>query len=214
MAVTHTDTEPAPEAERDEQLARHLVDSGRLSEAALDRARRVGDSTGEALPGLLLKLGLLSERDLAEALAHLHGITVVQGEDYPAVALYEDRLSPRFLREARVLPLHVDEQGLHLAMADPGDNFAREAMSLVANVQIHAYAAVPAELEQAIERLYGDSAGRLDAEDGDTALEDGLDTDIERLKDLASEAPVVRFVNRTITHAIDMPASPIHLDPF
>ncbi len=198
----------------EESLAARLVEKGRLSAAALERAQRVRETTGEALAGLLLKLGLLSERDLAEALADLHGCKLVTAEDYPAVALFEDRLSTRFLREARILPLHQDSEGLCLAMADPADRFAREAMALVAGVPVHPRVAVPGELEQAIERLYGGGGERLEA-DGELGdgLDEGLDGDIERLKDMASEAPVVRLVNRIITQAIERRASDIHLEP-
>jgi len=204
------------ETERDARLAEHLVATGRLAEAALERARRVRHSTGEALPGLLLKLGLLSERDLAEALAEVHARPLVQSDDYPAVALYEDRLSPRFLREAKVLPLYQDDSGLHLAMADPGDDFAREAIALMAGVPVHPRVAVPAELERAIEQLYSEGEERLEAgaEPASDSLGGDVETDIERLRDQASEAPVVRLVNRIITQAIEQRASDIHLEPF
>jgi general secretion pathway protein E len=40
------------------------------------------------------------------------------------------------------------------------------------------------------------------------------DDDIEHLKDLSSEAPVIRLVNLMITRAVDGRASDIHIEPF
>jgi len=205
-------------AARDAALATTLRDGGRLGSAALARAQRAAQASGETLPAVLLKLGLLSERDLAAALAELYHLPQVGPEDYPAVALFPDRLSLRFLRQSRVLPLALDETGLHLAMADPGDRFACEALALVAEAPVHPRVAVPAELEQAIERLYAAEAPAV-AEDGTASLsgaglDDGADTDVARLKDEASEAPVIRLVNRIIAEAIEGRASDIHLEPF
>ena len=208
--------ERADPQERNAALGTTLVESGRLASASLARAQRAAAASGEALPAVLLKLGLLSERDLAEALAELYRLPRVAPEDYPAEALFADRLSLRFLRESRVLPLALDETGLHLAMADPGDRFACEALALVAEAPVHPRVAVPAELEQAIERLYAPEAPAVGAQAGAaaSALDDGEETDIARLKDEASEAPVIRLVNRIIAEAIEGRASDIHLEPF
>jgi len=198
--------------DRDGQLADRLLAEGRIEESALDRARRVAASTGEGLPEVLLKLGLLGERDLARTLAEVHACPLLGPDDFPAEPLYADKLSPRFLREARVLPVAESEGALQLAMADPGDGFAREAMALLAESPVAACAAVPAELEQAIERLYaaGEPAGDAVAE----SLESSVEDDVARLRDMASEAPVIRLVNRIIQQAIEQRASDIHLEPF
>jgi len=207
----------AGDRDRDEVLAAHLVDAGRLLPETLERTRRVGASTGESLAGLLLKLGLLAERDLAQALSEVHGCRVVPGEEFPDSPLEIEKLSPRFLRDHRVLPLAVHENRLVLAMADPGDEYVRGAIALAAGMPVAAQAAIPTEIEQAIARLYGqiDAAGVTDAEGAmDQAIDEALETDIERLRDLASEAPVVRLVNRIIADAVERRASDIHLEPF
>lgn len=203
--------------DRDSRLAEHLTRSGRIQRGTLERAERVRASTGEPLSSLLLKLGLMSERDLAQAMAELYDMPLAGEDDFPDAPLFEERLSPRFLREARVLPLAQDGEGLHIAMADPGDSFAREAMALVAKAPLVVRVSVPTELDQAIERLYGEGE-KIEAEDEEVGVkadfDSGVDTDIERLKDLASEAPVIRLVNRIITQATEMRASDIHLEPF
>ena len=74
---------------------------------------------------------------------------------------------------------------------------------------------VPADIEAAIERLYGDHGapdGMIEGGDGQDQAA-ALD-DIEHLRDLASEAPVVRVVNRLIADAVEQRASDIHVEPF
>jgi general secretion pathway protein E len=195
-----------------------LVSRGSLERAGLERARRLSDSGGERLQVLLPKLGLVSERDLAEALAELLELRLVGSADFPEVPLLEDRLSPRFLRESHVLPIAEGPEGLVLAMADPLDRYALDALSLISGSEVSACVAEPSELEAAIERLYAQGGGglnRLVEEVGETA-EEGveLDLDVERLKDLASEAPVIRLVNHLISKASEARASDVHIEAF
>ena len=103
-------------------MGAHLVERGKLDGAGLERAVRLAGSSGERLGSLLPKLGLVSERDLAEALSGLLDLPLVGPADFPETPLLEEKLSPRFLRESRVLPLSEGEDGLVLAMADPLDD--------------------------------------------------------------------------------------------
>jgi general secretion pathway protein E len=169
----------------------------------------------------LPKLGLVAERDIAAAASAILKLPLVAARDYPAAPLLEDRLSARFLQEARVLPLAEEDGALAVAMANPLDGYALDALRLTAGKPIRPRVAVPAELEAAIERLHGrgrGGPGGAPAEGGTEGLaglaDDGLEPDIERLKDLASEAPVIRLVNQLIARASEQRASDIHIEPF
>jgi general secretion pathway protein E len=70
--------------------------------------------------------------------------------------------------------------------------------------------ALPIELEAALDRLYPEAEAAAEAPTHDDANED----DAERLKDLASEAPVIRLVNQIIAKAVETSASDIHIEPF
>ncbi len=193
-----------------------LIERGKLDQANFERAMRLREGSGERLNALLPKLGLVSERDLAQALSDRLGLPLVTAADFPDVPLLEDKLSPRFLRESHVLPLSDDADGLVLAMADPLDSYAADAIRLISGRELLPRVAEPAELDAAIERLYGDGAaelGRIVEEVGDGEQEN-LDVDVERLKDLASEAPVIRLVNQMITRAVEARASDIHIEAF
>jgi general secretion pathway protein E len=200
-------------AQFERELGEALVRSGRLDARGLDRAFRLRSNASEGLIELLPRLGLISERDLAEAIADHLGLPLVAQRDYPDFPVFEDKISARFLRDAHVLPLSIDPDGISLAMADPLSRFAIDAVRLITKQAVKPRVAVPAELEAAIDRLHGkdQTAAAQLIEVAGSAEDDLLDAD--RLKDLASEAPVIRLVNHLIFKAIEQRASDIHIEP-
>jgi general secretion pathway protein E len=193
-----------------------LIERGRLDAGGLERALRVQQETGEKLGSLLVTLGLVAQRDVAEALASQLGLPLVEAAGYPELPILEERISARFLREARALPLSEDEHELALAMADPTDAYTISAFEMVTGRKVRPLVAIPTELESALERLYGQGKSALGALVGDVEHRDDLafDADIQQLKDLASEAPVIRLVSLIITNALETRASDIHIEPF
>ena len=162
---------------------------------------------------MLIQLGLLTERGLAEAYAELLHLPVAGAARYPTGApLLADCLPARFLRQARSVPVALDDDVVVLATADPLDTFTPAAVAAATGRRVALEVAVPIELEAALERLYPtqDAAADAPAEDAGTPLED----DTERLRDLASEAPVIRLVNQILTRAVETNASDVHFEPF
>jgi len=198
----------------DRALGDLLVKRGKIDARGLERALRARGDGKDSLLDLLPKLGLAAERDLAEAAAQVLALPLVGARDYPAVPLFDDKLSARFLRESRVLPLADDGEAVAVAMANPLDRYALDAVRLIAGREVKARVAVPAELEAAIERLYGRNRPSATTVGGDGDDDESMEPDVERLKDLASEAPVIRFVNQLITRASEQRASDIHIEPF
>jgi len=193
-----------------------LIERGKLDAAGLERALRLQQETHEKLGALLVTLGLCAQRDVAEALAAQLGLPLVEAAGYPELPILEERVSARFLREARALPLEEDEHELALAMADPTDAYTIGAFEMVTGRKVTPRVAIPTELESALERLYGAGRSALGQIVGDVEQRDELsfDADVQQLKDLASEAPVIRLVSLIITNALETRASDIHIEPF
>ena len=199
------------------KLGTTLVESGAIDRRTLDRARRVASETGGRLDQVLTQLGLMSDRGLAEALAELIAAPVVVASDYPDRPLFHDCLKAKFLRRARALPIAATDDRATLAMADPLDVFTRDAVAAALGRPVAIAVAIPVELEAALDRLYAELAESGDAEEMlDEVLPDAepAEEDAERLKDLASEAPVIRLVNQLIARAVETRASDVHLEPF
>ena len=114
------------------KLGTCLVDSGAIDRRTLDRARRVAAETGARLDQVLTQLGLVSDRGLAEAFAQLTAAPLVGAGDYPDAPLFHDRLKPKFLRRVRAMPIAASDDRATLAMADPLDAYALEAVAFAA----------------------------------------------------------------------------------
>ncbi|MFO1153825.1 MAG: type II secretion system ATPase GspE [Rhodospirillales bacterium] len=200
----------------EEALVTRLADGGHIDRQGIDRARRLAAEGDEPLRTIFVKLGMVAERTLAEAFTEVLGLPLVEAEDYPDEAVLGDQISPRFLKESHILPIAHDEGTVTLAMVDPLDEFAARAVAVATHRRVLRRVAVPADLERVYDRLYGKG------DVGISQIVEGLgdtrgaetDEDAERLKDLASEAPVIRLVNLLITRAVEVHASDIHIEPF
>jgi general secretion pathway protein E len=195
-----------------------LVERGRLDPANLERALKLQEGESrEKIGVILMRLGMVSGRDLADALADQLDIPIAQPTDYPELPLMEERISAKFLRDAQAVPLREDDEELALAIADPTDSYVLSAVQMAAGKRVRPYIAAPNEIDAALERLYGGGRSTMGTiVDNIASREEGDDEfgDIAHLKDLASEAPVIRLVNLLLTKALESRASDIHIEPF
>jgi len=199
------------------RLGEILIERGKLDAPTLDRALRLQQESGEKLGALLVTLGVVAQREIAEALAQQLDLPMMDVAAYPEFPILEERVSARFLREMRALPVREDDNEVALAMADPTDNYTIGALEMVTGRTVRALVAIPTELESALERLYGSGKSAQSQVIGDVETrvdEFDFNADVQQLKDLASEAPVIRLVSLIITNALDMRASDIHVEPF
>lgn len=196
------------------ELSELLLRNGKIDRGGLERAGALAGVSGERLDVVLTRLGLVSERDMAAALAEQLSLPLAALADYPERPLLGEKVTTRFLRASRVLPLREHAAHLDLAMADPLDSYALEAIRLLAGKEIRPVVAIPAELDAALDRLYGSLKPAAEIATAALAGEGVASADIERLRDLASEAPVIRLVNGLISRAVGERASDIHIEPF
>jgi len=203
-----------PQADVALALGDRLVARGKLSSADLERARLLAEDGG--LVPVLLRLGLVSEQDVAELLAELLGLPMAGPADYPAVPVMEEQLAPRFLRQYRVVPLEVGDEGIEIALANPLDDYVIRAIELFSGKAVSCRIGLPSEIDAALDRLYGGGRTAMDQIVGDIipAGEGEREEDVAHLKDLASEAPVIRLVSLIIERAVEQGASDIHIEPF
>ncbi len=200
------------------RLGEWLIENGKLSPPDLERALRLQDEAGEheRIGALLLKLGMVSGRDIAETLAAQLSLPLAELADYPEIPLLEEKVSVRFLKDAKAIPLHENEHELVLALVDPLDQYVINAFRLLSQRNVSVRVAVPDDVETVFDRLYGSGKTSMGEIVGDieTLDEERISDDVQQLKDIASEAPVIRLVNLIIGHALEARASDIHIEPF
>jgi general secretion pathway protein E len=188
-------------------LDRLVLERGLAPAETVARARLVQSETGEPFDTVLTRLGMVSEQALARAIAEAVGLRIATAADFPAEPLAAERLSARFLRDARAVPLRETPTAVEVAFVDPLSSDARHALAFALQRPIVPLVARSGDMEAALDRLYPEAlAGPGEAGEADEA-------DVERLKDLSSDAPVVRAVNALIGRAVESQASDIHIEP-
>jgi general secretion pathway protein E len=193
------------------RLGEILIERKLISEEDLERALELQKERGDKLGKTLVDMGFVAMRDVLAALADQLGVALVAIDGPPSVSSETEALSPRFLRQSRCLPVGRDDHTVTLAMADPLDVETIAAVRNCTGLKINTVLAAEQEILDAIDKYYGQSArGETDLlADGSEASED-----LAHLRDMASEAPVIRQVNAIIAQAVEKRASDIHLEPF
>jgi general secretion pathway protein E len=177
-----------------------------LPEEAIARALVVQGESGERLDAVLTRLGLLSEDLLARTLADASGLPLIEATDFPAEPIEGPPVSVAFLHDQRALPVARGAGHVTVAVADPLGTSA-DAFRFLYNLPVSYVVARGSDVDAAIDRLY-----RPVEAEGE--VEGGLDDDdLERMKELVSDAPVIRAVNRLLQQAVDARASDIHVEP-
>ncbi len=218
MSSTHP---PAPEPEtagapaapafRYQRLGEILLERQKIERDELDRALELQQERGDKLGKILVDMGLIAQRDVLAALSDQLAIPLVTIDGPPPAAPEIEGLSDRFLRQCRAYPVALSDSILTLAMADPLDFETVAAVRAYSGLQIWTALAAEQEILDAIDRHYGESERETVAAGGD---DEQATADLEHLRDMASEAPVIRLVNAMIAEAVEKRASDIHIEPF
>ena len=164
---------------------------------------------------VLVKLGLVSEADVAAALSAQLCIDLLAAADYPQSPIHLEAVSQDFLLSNAVVPVADTPQQVRFAAAMPQDPFIAKALAMALGKPVQIALGLESDINRALQLYLQEQRG----DSGDEAGEDQFggqsdDEFIEHLKDLASEAPVIRLVNQVIHRAVDMGASDIHIEPF
>jgi general secretion pathway protein E len=193
----------------------YLLEKGSLKDSDLNRAVSYRDQHGGNLVALLVRLGLVSERDVAEAESGLLELPLLRTADLPEEIPELPDISLRFLKQNLILPISESNGDLTVMMANPRDDFARKALAMASGKNIITQVGIASEIENGIEKLIGGGRSAMgQIVDSLGAGDEGDLEDVEHLRDLASEAPVIRLVNLIMQKAVEGRASDIHIEPF
>jgi general secretion pathway protein E len=187
-----------------------LTERGLVAADDVARARALAEQSRLPVPSVLVRLGMLSERDLAAALAESHGLPLAARSDLPALWPAAEGLNGEYLMRRHVFPIELADGALALAMADPDDGEALTAMCFAYDADrvqpvVATYSDIADALAQALPSSLG---GAAPAEDLSASGED-----LERLAESDSDAPVIRLVQRLLANAAARRASDVHIEP-
>ncbi|MFZ2171995.1 MAG: type II secretion system ATPase GspE [Methylococcaceae bacterium] len=197
-----------------EAILKTLQEKNKLSVSELKKVERVQkNAVAESLPQLLVKLGLCSELDVADAFVESGHFEKITADQYPLEMQLPESVSLRFLKNYHVIGLNNTEDSITVTLMDPEDQFVIDALRLATGKRIIAKVGLLSEIDAALAVQYGEGQSQDKLID-DLALDDLGEEDLEHLKDLASEAPVIKMVNLIMQRAIETRASDIHIEPF
>jgi general secretion pathway protein E len=197
-----------------EKLSDQLVAAGIADRLAVDRAQRAARHSGERFDHVLIKLGMVAEDVLFRQIAQCLGMPFVNDGDFPSEMVLPDLIPRRFVLANRAFPLRADAVSVHIVVSDPLDMEVISSVSYATGLVAHASLAIPSAIERGLEKLYGDNSDENLFEDlPDVRAENASEHDLQRLKDIANEAPTIRRVNQIISGAVEARASDIHIEP-
>lgn len=192
-----------------------LKSGGKLSDSDLTKARRMlKTAQDDSLPQMLIKLGLCSDGDVAETFAQTHNLERVHPGDYPSQSPLHESVSLRFLKYHHIVGLRADDEVVDVALMNPEDEYSIHALKLATDKSIRVHVGQLSEIDAALEIQYGEGKSQMDKLMDGLAVEDDSNEDLEHLKDLASEAPIIRMVNFILQKAVESKASDVHIEPF
>jgi general secretion pathway protein E len=195
----------------EEEFGEFLATEKVVDRPVLERAISASHKSGERLDRVLTKLGLISEDHLTIALSRFLALPVVRTTDIPLDRVLPEIIELDFVRRNKVLPLSFRDGTLSIGVTDPLNSEPIRALAYLTKTSVRVEIFSPADFEKAFDSLYAQRSGSRDA-----AVLVGVEAselDVQRLRDIASEAPVIRLVNQIITNAVEARASDIHIEP-
>lgn len=205
-----------------ESIEEILMKQGKIKKEQLDRIISKGLTEDKPLTKSLVAFGLISEEDMLTTLSNIFGYPFVHLtnilKEQPPVKI--ETISVNFLKEYKLFPLSQDNGVLRIAISDPSNESLLDELVLITGKKLSVQLSTESEIMDAIEKYYGAGTsameriiGDMNEEELDIMTEDN-EEDIEHLKDIASEAPVIKLVNLIISKAVEIGASDIHIEPF
>jgi general secretion pathway protein E len=123
------------------------------------------------------------------------------------------------MKASAFLPLAVTDTHLEIAIVNPDDFETIDALALASGLEIWVRQGRAEDILEAIERLYGAGSQSIEniIEEAKQDIVQSLsqaEENAEQLRDMASEAPIIRLVNRLVLNAVESRASDIHFEPY
>jgi general secretion pathway protein E len=200
-----------------QRLGQILLKARVLSQDVLRDALLRAKERREKLGETLVAMGAASPEEVLRALAEQSALPFVTAEELPSAPPVIKNLSPKYLRQYVACPVAVDGTSVTVATADPSNPLLLDDLRQMLGGRVALCVAPAPAILDAIERAYGASTALQKIVEGMGPSGEGegeSEEDVNQLRDMAFEAPVVRLVNLLIDEAVTSEASDIHVEPF
>ena len=203
------------------RLGDMLVAAGALTAEQLDWALEKQKQSYQRLGQILLESDLASEDDIAEARALQLEMPHIQLGEYPIPKEVVQLVSESIARTYGLVPVSATGDKLAVAMSNPMDVEAIDAVARSSRKRVEPLLASEARIMATLDQIYGSSAGEdilasIEEAVGGVDIninEHDIPNDIAEERRQSGQAPVIKTVNLVFQEAIKQHASDIHLEP-
>ncbi|NBW40603.1 type IV-A pilus assembly ATPase PilB [bacterium] len=197
-----------------------LVKTGVLSEEQFQKAEEARSAGGGGFIGsYLVKLGFLSEQDIAEVISEQYDVPIIELDEYSIQDELLQLIPQNLAVKHGLIPIVQSGSSLTVAMIDPSNLTALNDIKFITGLDIQVVLSKESELKAKQEKLF-EQAVEYDSILGDYEEQDvevigpSSEPDISELEKATEDAPVVKLVNAVLTDAIKRGASDIHVEPY
>ncbi len=193
-----------------------MIQNNLITRKDYDRVIGAG-SRNEPFHRLAVRSGLVSEDDYLSLLRDAFDYHLLENlpDDYSPDKFVH--ISPTFMDEHSLLPLDASDEEVKVVLNDPFDYLVLDTLKkLYPGTRIRIFLSRKEKIRQWIDEYFQQETAAEQKDDPEEAVPDSAYAfeDMEHLKDLASEAPVIKKVNQVLTSAVEESASDIHIEPF
>ncbi|MCM8769675.1 MAG: Flp pilus assembly complex ATPase component TadA [Candidatus Omnitrophica bacterium] len=198
------------------ELGQLLLNKGLITRAQLEKALLDQRQSKKFLGEILVGNGYVTREQLVAALteqtaADEINLSKFQGIKSEVVRLIPENIARRYV----LLAVAKTDEILTVAMSDPADIVAIDAIKRLTGCRLRVLKADEKEILQKIEKFYMDTSNLDESLAAMVEKEEETDSqvDVEQLRVAAEDAPIVRFVNSLFIQALEKRATDIHLEP-
>ncbi len=182
-----------------------------MNDEVLQQAMTTAELTSRPLRTVLVDDQLITEFQLASAVAEAYGVEAAELSNFPVDPSAMTRIPLTLARRNRMLPIAVNETTITVAVTDPGDVLALDDIRAATGLIVRPVVVPKDDLDRLLDR-YVRASTDLDEAAAQAVAEDSA-ADTEAMAGVNEDAPVVRYVNSLLERAITSRASDIHLEP-
>ena len=199
------------------RLQKALLQRNLATEAEIEHAMASDPPAGADFGDVLVSMQIIDEHELISARADLYGMDVADLRQTDPEQGALDLIPDSVAREHFVIPMALDEAGLHVAMADQPSSDLLTLLGETSGRTIRPMLAPLSEIRRAIENNYRAIGGLDHLVQAFEAVEitrrrptEGTAVTPDVVED---DAPVVQVVGRILTQAMRDRASDVHIEP-
>jgi type II secretion system protein E len=195
-----------------------LVARGLITQEQLEKALAERSSPSERIDQVLIRSGLVHERDILKVLSEELSIPIVELDEKDIDRELLQLVPSRLVHKYGIFPIDRNGKGIRVATSDPYNVYALDELRTCMNMPIEPVLASSATIHKLIKAFYGvggEVLTTLVQERGELEVVDerkieSTDLDVQ----MAQEASVVKLVNEILLEAIDQRCSDVHFEPF